>query len=190
MKKENSVLTFAIVGCMAILLCLPEIVAAGGSPNPPIDIEDGEKIVEQKQGVLIAVWTPCEGDICNVDSVLRIGDYVYYKELLDYPETDFTPPDPDVTPPEDVEAWFDAAALALTSIAFPNEILEDFGRGNCNRAQIAPTYNKDGDIVGTKDVQNLAFKQQCFDPFDPNCDDYVRILHCDVKVSFICETNK
>lgn len=189
MKNKKTVLTFAIVGCMALLLCLPAIVAAGGSPNSPIPIEDDEKIVEQKQGVLIAVWTFCGGEICNVDAVLRIGGHVYFKKLINYNESDFMPPDPDVTHPDEVEAWFDAAALSLTSIAFPDEILEDFGRSDCNRAQIAPTYDKNGQIIGTKDVQNLAFKKEC-DPFYPDCDEYVRILHSDVKVSIVCDRNK
>jgi hypothetical protein len=197
MKNRKRILTVAVVLFTAVIFCLPVIVMSGKSPNPPI-VADNEKVNGGKQGVIIAVYKPSYEHYENgpqvpdtVTAVLRIDGHVYYRELPSFVEGDFTPPnDPDdPDDPEKMEEWYNTAALSIAGIALPNEILDDFGMESCFRAQILTTsyFDKDGnEITITKDVNNLIFEKLCLNSFDQDCIDYVRVLNCDVKVSFIC----
>jgi hypothetical protein len=136
---------FAIVGCMAILLCLPGIAAAGGSPNPPIP--SGLKLNKPGvQGILIIGWkyafTESGVDIGVAEAFLKVEDKIYAEiRVEESPENAFIALDPsgiiEASIPDQLIIDFEKGNPALGAIA---TILEENDVSNFRNQRVGETY--------------------------------------------------
>jgi hypothetical protein len=137
MKKKKNLLTFAIVGCMAILLCMPAVVFTGGSPNPGVPA--GLKVANPGvNGVLMIGWkythTISPGnDEGTVEAFLKVDDKIYTE----------------IKKENNPESAFIAADVSeITGYKMPNQLVLDFEMGD-------PGLGAYATILEENDVSNF-----------------------------------
>ena len=165
MKKKKGVLIFLVVGFMAILLCLPAIVAAGGSPNPPAVAAGYKLLGPMLKGVLIVGWKEAEtgSTYGTVEAFLFLEGKLYADiKGIDKPKSEFLATEP----------------LDITTYEFPDQIVSDYDMGD-------PDLGSSAVVFDEKDVSNFQVIQDIQIDSSSGSLTYNHMLACDVRISFI-----
>jgi hypothetical protein len=170
MKSRKGIVICAIAGFIASSLCLSGLAVGGGfSPNPP-GVEENQKLIGPMfRGVLLAGWTHTDTvdgkNMGNVEAFLRIEDKLY-AGIIACGVEDFD--------------FRTTTRFQITTWPLPLEIAADFRYAGCEPV-----------IFKEKDVDNLEVESGLNLVPGKDCPEglmlyYDYILHCDVKISFIC----
>jgi hypothetical protein len=186
MKRRNGLIVFTIAGLMAVLLCLPGSVVAGGNPIVP---EADEKLIgPNTQATVIIGWRPDPSNDSKgiVTGFIRVNDLLYVVEEPGSAQAFIHLFDPDLTDGEDEFniPW----GLVNLSDRLPQQIAIDLGLGE----DALPT------VFVEKDVSD--YQLRCFesvgcppegDVYIPNYgvgvgpDVFKLAVHATAKLSFV-----
>jgi len=157
---------------LLLLFCFAGAAFGAKAGNNPPVVGASEKLIGPNlQGTLLVGWRETSTGLGTVEAYLTIGGKAYVKTMeCDYNEYLFN----STISPE-------VSAEEVTTYSLPDQIVEDQNMDLSCRAVIFSTHD-----VSNLGIQDFTPETDCTNCVEDGIPIYKHIMHCDVKVSFIC----